>query len=189
MSKNVYDAGVRSLTKEQVKQIYEGKIRNWREVGGPDHEIFLMAREPGSGTRNTFDHFIFGTNQSIPKNVSVSYAYANEAILANLDMIGSGIGYVGYTYANRGNVIALNGILPTFDTIRNGTYPMARDLYFWTFGEPGAGANAFIQFVIGQKGQKVAEENGFITLGNKTSSGVSDDKKWRRPQSYEPEPR
>ena len=50
VSKNVYDAGVRSLTKEQVKQIYEGKIRNWREVGGPDHEIFLMAREPGSGT-------------------------------------------------------------------------------------------------------------------------------------------
>jgi len=84
VSKNVYDAGVRGLTKGQVKQIYEGKIRNWRDVGGPDHEIFLTAREPGSGTRNTFDQFIFGTNQSIPKNVSVSYSYANEAILANL---------------------------------------------------------------------------------------------------------
>ena len=57
VSKNVYDAGIKSLTKEQVKQIYEGKIRNWREVGGPDHEIFLTAREPGSGTRNTFDQF------------------------------------------------------------------------------------------------------------------------------------
>ena len=170
VSKNVYDAGVRSLTKEQVKQIYEGKIRNWREVSGPDHAIILMAREPGSGTRNTFDQFILGTNQSIQKNVSVSYAYANEAILANLDMKGSGIGYVGYTYANRGNVIALNGILPTLDTIRNGTYPMVRDLHFWTFGEPGTGANAFIKFVTGQKGQKVAEENGFITLENKTSS-------------------
>jgi len=49
---------------------------------------------------------------------------------------------------------------------------MARDLNFWTFGEPGAGANAFIKFVIGQKGKNVAAENGYITLENKTSSGV-----------------
>ncbi len=67
VSKNVYDAGVRSLTKEQVKRIYEGKIRNWQEVGGPDHEIFLMAREPGSGTRDIFDRVIFGTNHIYPQ--------------------------------------------------------------------------------------------------------------------------
>jgi len=172
VSKNVYDAGVRSLTKEQVKLIYEGKIRNWQEVGGPDHEIFLMGREPGSGTKDVFDNFIFGTNLSIPKNVSISYAYTTEAIIANLDLKGSGIGYVGYIYSNRGNVIALNGILPTLDTIRDETYPMVRDLYFWTFGKPGSGASAFIKFVIGQKGQNVAAENGYVTLENKTSSGV-----------------
>jgi phosphate transport system substrate-binding protein len=64
VSKPVYDAGVTNLTLGQIRQIYTDKIANWRAIGGPDHRIFIYSREPGSGTRNAFDRFILGSNET-----------------------------------------------------------------------------------------------------------------------------
>ena len=73
---------------------------------------------------------------------------------------------MGYSYILRGdaNVIALDGVLPTIETIKNGTYPLSRKLYFYTLGEPSSGARAFIDFVLSPQGQKIALENGFIPV-------------------------
>ena len=76
------------------------------------------------------------------------------------------IGYVGYSYIMRGDskVISLDGVQPTMENIKNGTYPLARELYFITLGEPSTGAKVFIDYVLSEEGQKIAIENGFIPV-------------------------
>jgi len=64
VSKEIYDAGVTSITKDQVKKIYSGEITNWKDLGGPDEEILVVAREMGSGTRDTFNEDIMGDKKA-----------------------------------------------------------------------------------------------------------------------------
>lgn len=165
VSKQIYDAGVTNLSKEQVKAIYSGKIGNWKEVGGLDKEIFVVAREQGSGTRDTFDEDIMGNRSAETPGVdavTLGSAEAKTAVAGN----DAGIGYVGYSYAEGGNVraVALDRVMPSVDTIRNGTYELSRDLYFYTFGDPKPGAKAFTDFVLSPEGQMIAQENGFIPV-------------------------
>jgi len=76
------------------------------------------------------------------------------------------IGYLGFSYAEDGavGVITLDGVTPTSETIKDGSYELARKLYFYTFGDASAGAQAFMDFMLGSEGQKVAEEYGFVPL-------------------------
>ena len=64
VSPDVYDSGVTTLTKDEVKQIYAGDITNWEELGGPNTEIFVIGRRPGSGTRDTFNEIIMGSREA-----------------------------------------------------------------------------------------------------------------------------
>jgi phosphate transport system substrate-binding protein len=169
VSKPIYDAGVVNLSTEQVRKIYSGEIDNWNEVGGPDEEIFVVAREQGSGTRDTFNEEIMGNRSAETPGVdavTLGSAEAKTAVAGN----DRGIGYVGYSYAEGGNVeaVALDGIMPSVETIRNGTYGLSRDLYFDTYGDPKPGAKAFTNFVLSQEGQVIAQENGFIPVAEIT---------------------
>ncbi|MDH7597271.1 MAG: phosphate ABC transporter substrate-binding protein [Methanothrix sp.] len=163
VSPQIYDSGVRSLTAAEVRMIYSGEMRNWKSVGGPDREIMVVGRKAGSGTRDTFNEIIMGSAAAETPGVSIEAMDSSEVKTA---IIGSdrAIGYLGYSYVKTGGVmpIALNGVYPTMDNIRSGNYTLARKLYFYTFGEPTAGARAFIDFVLGPQGRRIAEMNGFI---------------------------
>lgn len=165
VSKAVYDAGIKELTAEQVKRIYAGEIKNWKELGGPDEEIIVIARESGSGTRDTFNEDIMGDKKTETPGVSTTAMGSSEVKKA---IIGSdsAIGYLGFSYTEIGNigVIALDGILPSMQTIKDASYKLHRHLYLYTFGEPSPCAKKFIDFVTSIEGQKVAEENGFIPM-------------------------
>ena len=167
VSPEVHDEGVTSLSKEEVKQIYTGSITNWKDVGGPDMEILAIGRRAGSGTRDTFHEIIFGSKEAEAPGV---YMEAGESSEVKTAIRGgdNAIGYMGYSYILRGdtNVVALDGVLPTIQTIKNGTYPLARRLYFYTLGDPRSGARAFMDFVLSPQGQKIALENGFIPAGD-----------------------
>jgi len=165
VSPEVYDSGVTTLTREEVKQIYAGDITNWDELGGPDMEIFVIGRKPGSGTRDTFLEAIFGSKESETPGVIIESADSSEVKTA-IQGSDNAIGYMGYSYVMRGDtrVISLDGIAPTVENIKNGTYPIARKLYFVTLGEPTVGARAYIDYVLSQEGQQIAAENGFIPI-------------------------
>jgi phosphate transport system substrate-binding protein len=165
VSPEVYDSGVTTLTREEVKQIYAGDITNWDELGGPDMEIFVIGRKPGSGTRDTFLEAIFGSKESETPGVIIESADSSEVKTA-IQGSDNAIGYMGYSYVMRGDtrVISLDGIAPTVENIKNGTYPIARKLYFVTLGEPAVGARAYIDYVLSQEGQQIAAENGFIPI-------------------------
>lgn len=165
VSKQIFDAGVTSMTKDQVKKIYSGEIKNWKDLGGPDSEILVVSREQGSGTRDTFNEDIMG-NKSAETPGANTVAGSNAEIRTAITGSDKAIGYLGFSYAEDGavGVITMDGVKPTAETIKKGNYELARKLYFYTFGNAKPGAQAFIDFMVGPNGQKVAEEYGFVPL-------------------------
>ncbi|VVB62726.1 PBP superfamily domain protein [uncultured archaeon] len=165
VSKPVYDAGVKAITKDQLKKIYAGQIKNWKELNGPDSDIYVVAREDGSGTRDTFNELVMGSTTAETLGVSTVAAGSAEVKTA---VTGSdkAIGYIGFSYAEGGDlgVLTYEGVSPNVKNIKTGSYPLHRHLYFYTWGQPTPCAQKYIDFVIGPEGQKIAEENGFIPL-------------------------
>jgi len=165
VSKQIYDAGVTALTKDQVRKIYSGETTNWKDLGGPDLEILVVAREQGSGTRDTFNEDIMDDKKAETPGVN-TVAGSNAEVRTALTGSNKAIGYLGFSYAEDGAVgaIILDGIKPTAATIKDASYELARKLYFYTFGDASSGAQAFIEFMAGSEGQKVAKEYGFVPL-------------------------
>ena len=156
VSKPIYDSGVTSLTRDQVKKIYAGEINNWKDLGGPDDQILVAAREQASGTRDTFNEVIMGDTKAETPGVG-TVAGSNAEIRTILTGSDKAIGYLGFSYAEDGAVgmITLDGVTPAAETIKDGSYELARKLYFYTFGDASPGARAFIDFMVGPKGQKL----------------------------------
>ena len=164
VSKQIYDAGVTSLTKDQVKKIYSGEINNWKDLGGPDSEMLVVARENGSGTRDVFNGYIRGRKMAeIP---STRVADSNEEMKRLINESKTAIGYLGFSYSEDGSVgvITLDGVKPTAEVIKNVSYELARELYLYTYGEAKPGAQAFIDFMVGPAGQTIAKVYGFVPL-------------------------
>ncbi|MDD1736793.1 MAG: phosphate ABC transporter substrate-binding protein [Methanothrix sp.] len=165
VSPAVYDFGVTSLTRDQVRQIYSGSIVNWAELGGPNLGIFAVGRRPGSGTRDTFNEIIMGSREAETPGVAYDSGESSE-VKFSTQRSDNAIGYMGYSFVMRGDarVISLDGIYPSIENIKNGSYPLARKLYFVTLGRPSSGAMAFIDYVLSPAGQQIAIDNGFIPV-------------------------
>ena len=165
VSKQIYDAGVTSLTKDQIKKIYSGEISNWNVLGGPNEEIYVLAREQGSGTRDAFNEDIMGDRKAETPGVD-TVEMSSAGIKTAITGSNKAIGYLGFGYVQQGNVgvIAVEGVKPTIETIKDGSYALSRKLYFYTFGEAKPAAQEYIDFVTGTEGRKIVEENGFIPL-------------------------
>ncbi len=165
VSDEVYEGGVTTLTREQVRQIYAGFITNWADVGGPNTEIFVIGRKPGSGTRDTFQEVIMGSKEAESPGVIIETADSSEVKTA-IRGSDNAIGYMGYSYVMRGDakVLSLDGVYPSIENIKDESYPLARLLYFVTLGQPSAGARAFIDYVLSPEGQDIATDNGFIPV-------------------------
>lgn len=165
VSPAVYDFGVTSLTPDQVRRIYSGSIVNWAVLGGPNLGIFAVGRRPGSGTRDTFNEIIMGSREAETPGVAYDSGESSE-VKFSTQRSDNAIGYMGYSFVMRGDarVISLDGIYPSIENIKNGTYPLARKLYFVTLGQPSPGAIAFIDYVLSPAGQQIAIDNGFIPV-------------------------
>lgn len=163
ISPAVYDFGVTALTRDQVRRIYSGSIVNWAELGGPNMEIFAIGRRPGSGTRDTFNEIIMGSREAETPGVAYDSGESSE-VKFSTQRSDNAIGYMGYSFVMRGDarVISLDGIDPTIENIKNGSYPLARKLYFVTLGQTSPGAGAFIDYILSPEGQQIAIDNGFI---------------------------
>ncbi len=165
VSRAIYDAGVTDLTSEQVKSIYLGKITNWKDVGGPDESIYAIARLYGSGTGDIFNQAILGDANAGTPGVS-TYTLSDGETRTAIEGNNKAIGYLGLIYAQSGDAkpIAFNGIQPSIESLRNGSYKLTRKLYLYTYGDPSPGAKKFIEFLLGAEGKKIVEETGFTPL-------------------------
>ena len=164
VSEKIYQAGVKSLSREQIQKIYSGNITNWKQVGGPDEDIYVISREEGSGTRDDFNEAVLGNRTAETPGVDT---VANSGAEVKTAISGSdrAIGYLGFNYLGGGvRAIAYDGIPPSYENIKLDIYELKRQLYFYTFGDPTPGARAFIDFVQGPEGQKIAAKEGFIPI-------------------------
>ncbi|MDD1751576.1 MAG: hypothetical protein LUQ38_00600 [Methanotrichaceae archaeon] len=108
-----------------------------KELGNPDIQIYAIAREQGSGTRDTFNEDIMGDKKAETPVISTIAMGSAEIKIAIVDA-DNAIGYLGFSYASGGNIepLSLAGVMPSVQSIRDGSYKLHRHLYFYTFGEP-----------------------------------------------------
>ena len=165
VSAAVYDAGVTDLSQEDVQAIYNGDITNWADLGGDDEKIYVLGREVGSGTRDTFNEMVMGSAEAETPGVTTNHG-SNAEIKTAITRSDKAIGYLGLNYVLDGDLVAIafEGVSPSVETIKDGSYPLARDLIMVTYGEATPEARAFLEFVTGDDGQVIAEELGFVSI-------------------------
>jgi phosphate transport system substrate-binding protein len=167
VSGSVYEAGVTNLSRNQLRAIYNGNVTNWRELGGPDREIYAVARMVGSGTGDLFNELVMGDLKTDTLGAD-TYTQNNAEMKTAITKSDKAIGYLGFNYVQDGNLsaVAYEGVFPTTEGIKSETYPLSRPLYVMTWNEPDEGEQAFIDFLLGDEGQSIVEEIGFLPVGS-----------------------
>lgn len=168
------DNPVNQLTLQQIADIYSGKITNWSDVGGEDRPIVKLSRETNSGTHvyfletvlrmgNSDDETLFSTDTLLLPS--------SEGIIAELRQNPNAIGYDGLGYVPDDlKTIAIaeetggEYILPSIETVNEKTYPIARDLYMYTNGEPTGAVKEYIDWILGTEAQQIVADLGFVPV-------------------------
>ncbi|MET9443494.1 phosphate ABC transporter substrate-binding protein [Streptomyces sp. NPDC006610] len=169
VTKEVADAGVKNLTADQVRDLFEGKINNWSEVGGPDLDVFVYDKEPGRGTREVLNKYMYGDKEAPPPPESGNYAIVggNLETRNKLESTPGAVAPLSTSFVEGRDGLAavtLDGIEPSPENIASGKYPMARPLYLITDGEPEGSARKFVDYLLSSKGQELMTKHGYLTL-------------------------
>jgi len=155
---------ISGLTVDQVRDIYTGKITNWKQLGGPDEKIIAISRDTNSGTYETFEHLVMRKEKI---SSGAEYVGSNGAVRSRVQSTQAAIGYVGLGFVDRTvKPLTINNILPTPDTISSGRYPIARPLFMFTNGYPAMGSHEyrFVTMHLTPKGQEMIEAIGFVPV-------------------------
>jgi phosphate transport system substrate-binding protein len=150
-----------------LHHIYAGDTKNWKDVGGPDHAIVLYGRENNSGTYGYFKEHVLDSKDFA---ASVQTLAGTSAVVSAVKGDPFGIGYGGIAYLEGIRALKVKkddtsaAVTPSLQTAQDGTYPIARFLYFYTAGQPAGTAKRFIDWVRGAEGQGVIEQVGYYPL-------------------------
>ncbi|MBR2040751.1 MAG: substrate-binding domain-containing protein [Oscillospiraceae bacterium] len=166
------DNPIDNLTSEQVRAIYSGEITNWKELGGKNEKIAAYQRNEGSGSQSMLIRFMNGTEimeaptemvndlmsgivervsdyRSKSGSIGFSFRYYLEGIIKNPDI----------------KILSIDGVAPTVENIKNGTYPITGPLYAVTYeGNENENVNKLIEWVLGPEGQELIEKTGYVAI-------------------------
>lgn len=153
---------VANLSIAQIRDIYNGKIKNWSEVGGPKLPIVVISRDVASGTFEVFNEKALGGSKVVS---SAQLLASNNAVASTVGSTPGGIGYIGLGYLTEEiKTVKVNSITPNTKTVQDGSYPLARKLYMYTNGKAKGDLGSYIAFIQSDAGQKIVVEQGFIAL-------------------------
>ncbi len=165
---------VDELTIAQLSDIYQGHITNWREVGGPDRPIVLLSRESNSGTHVYFLEQVVRRGDKDDEALfsrDTLLLPSSEGISAEVRQNPNAIGYDGLGYVTPDQkVVAVardeDGpyVLPAAESVNSGAYPIARDLYMYTPGEPSGEVAVYLDWILSDEAQAIVKELGFVPL-------------------------
>jgi phosphate transport system substrate-binding protein len=162
---------VTALGLGQLQAIFAGRIRNWRELQAGDAEVLAFARADGSGTASLFADRVLRDEAYAP---SVQRLPSNEAIVAEVATRPAAIGYTDFGALRRAGervrAVAVRldpesaPVLPSPETIRSRSYPLAQTLHFVTAGNPAGTARAFLDFCSGAGGEALLRRAGYVGI-------------------------
>lgn len=168
--REVIDGGLRSVDRSQLQRIFEGRVKNWKELGGPDLDVFVYDKEPGRGTREVLDKFLYGKGANAPPPPdSPRYAIVggNEETRSKLISTEGSVGPLSSSFVagvEQLALLAIDGVEPTVKTIEDGSYPLARPLFLITDGPATGAAKQFIDYVLAPAGQTLVTKHGYVTV-------------------------
>jgi phosphate transport system substrate-binding protein len=165
---------VSQLTLKQISDIYSGKINNWSEVGGDNRPIVRLSRETNSGTHVYFLETVIRLGNSKDKtlfSMDTLLLPSSEGIVAEARQNPNAIGYDGLGYVPKDlKVIAIAKeaggayVLPSIATVNDKTYPVARDLYMYTNGQPAGAVKQYLDWIVSDEAQKIVADLGFVPV-------------------------
>jgi phosphate transport system substrate-binding protein len=165
---------IERLTLQQISDIYSGRYGNWSELGGEDRPIVRLSRETNSGTHVYFLETVLRLGD--PENATLFSTDtlllpSSEGIISEVRQNPNAIGYDGLGYVPPDlKVIAVARaaeepyVLPSAATVNDGTYPIARDLYMYTAGEPAGAVAAYIDWILSAEAQEIVSQLGFVPI-------------------------
>jgi phosphate transport system substrate-binding protein len=155
------DNPVKKLTRRQVEQIFAGDISDWSAVGGQPGKISIYTRNTSSGTYKDFKDLAMSKRDYAGSSQKMA---GNEQIAAEVAKNKNGIGYVGLAYLHDPGiaVVAIDGVMPSNETVLNRKYAYARPTFYYTNGEPTGEAAKFIEFSLSDEGRQIVEKVGFV---------------------------
>jgi phosphate transport system substrate-binding protein len=167
---------VNELTLKQISDIYSGKYSNWTEVGGEDRPIVRLSRETNSGTHVYFLETVLRLGNSDDEtlfSMDTLLLPSSEGIIAELRQNPNAIGYDGLGYVPKDlKVIAVakeeggSYVLPSIPTVNDKSYPIARDLYMYTNGEPTGLIKEYLDWILSPEAQEIVAELGFVPVND-----------------------
>ncbi len=151
--------GMADLTTQQVRDIFNGKIRNWKGVGGADAPITVVSREAGSGTRSSFEQIV--TEVTLTKDALIQDS--NGTIRETVANDANAVGYLSHGLLNEKiKAMRIDGEECTNETIAAGKYTLVRPIYLLVKGTPQGEIKDFIDYILSASGQQTIKANGLI---------------------------
>ena len=158
---------VKQLTRQQLEDIFRGKITNWKQVGGDDRKIVVYSRETSSGTYEFFKESVLKNKNYMASSLSMP---ATGAIIQSVSQTKGAIGYVGLAYVSprvKTLSVSYDGkhyAAPTVETATNKTYPIVRPLYYYYNVKKKAEIDPLIQYILSPDGQDIIKKSGYIPV-------------------------
>lgn len=153
---------ISNLTVAQLRDIYLGKIRNWKQVGGANRKIVVISRDSSSGTFDAWKGLVMKKKRVVPSALTVP---SNGGLVQAVSNTKGALGYIALGYVTRSiKTLKVNGIQGSEKTTKQGIYPVSRPLYMFTKGWPKGKTLDFLNFLLSKKGQKLVKSVGSIPL-------------------------
>ena len=155
--KNIAD-----ITTEQLRDIYNGKIKSWKQLGGPDRPISVVSRDTSSGTYEVWEEKILKGDKVVASALLVA---SNGQAVQTVAQNKFAIGYIGIGYTDKSvKLLKVNGKVASAKSIRDGSWPISRPLYMYTNGTPKGKIAKFIDFMLSKEGQKVVNKVKYVSI-------------------------
>ncbi len=152
----------KNFTKQEIKDIYTGKTTNWSQLGGKDSKIVVISRDSASGTFECFSELAL--DKELVRKDALLQA-SNQAITNIVSKNEGAIGYIGIGYVNKFvKTVTIDNIAPTKQNILESKYPYSRPLLLYTNNAAKGEVQKFIDFLLSKDGQKIVEDEGFISV-------------------------
>lgn len=151
-----------NLSLDQIRKTFAGEIRRWSELGGRDRAVTLVSREEGSGTREAFQNLIMGKKEI---SLGALVQDSNGAIRQVVADDRNAIGYISLGLVNdRVKAVKIDGVAPSVENIRSGTYKVVRPFLFVFKSPPRGAAKEFLEYILSPAGQKLLVQEGLISM-------------------------